>query len=165
MEWFYARNGQQVGPVSFEHLKELVSSGQVSRRDKVWREGMSDWVSAGDVPELVAGMAAPAPPPPVGATTPGYTPGWTPPASSRAPQLESYLVHSILATVMCCLPFGIIGIVFASQVNTKLAAGDYEGAKKASEAAKLWVIVSVVAYFVLFLGAFFFMVGPLFFLH
>jgi hypothetical protein len=57
--------------------------------------------------------------------------------------VPNYLVHSILATLFCCLPTGIVGIVFASQVNTKLTQGDLAGAKKASDNAKLWCFISL----------------------
>jgi hypothetical protein len=65
---------------------------------------------------------------------------YPPPAS-----VPNYLVHSILATLCCCLPFGIVAIVYAAQVNTKLAAGDLAGAQASSRSARTWVIVSVVA--------------------
>jgi hypothetical protein len=52
--------------------------------------------------------------------------------------VPNYLVQSILVTLFCCIPFGIVAIVFASQVNSKLAAGDYQGAVQASNSAKLW---------------------------
>lgn len=75
------------------------------------------------------------------------------------PKIPNYLVHSIVATVLCCLPAGIVGIVYASQVNGKLASGDIAGAQKASQNARLWTIISVVAglvfgviYFVFVLG-------------
>jgi hypothetical protein len=51
-------------------------------------------------------------------------------------------VPSIIVTLCCCLIGGIIAIVNASQVNSKWAAGDYAGARKASEQAKLWCIIS-----------------------
>lgn len=57
---------------------------------------------------------------------------------------KNYLVESILVTIFCCLPFGIPGIVFASQVNSKYDARDYAGAEKASKQAKTWTIVSFV---------------------
>ena len=38
----------------------------------------------------------------------------------------------------CCTPLGIVGIVFAAQVNGKLAAGDYAGAVQTSNQAKMW---------------------------
>ena len=56
--------------------------------------------------------------------------------------IPNYLVQSILVTVFCCLPSGIAAIVFSSQVNTKLAAGDYDGAMDSSKKAKLWCWVS-----------------------
>lgn len=52
---------------------------------------------------------------------------------------QNYLIESILVTIFCCQPFGIVGIVFASQVNSKFAAGDFEGAQRASEDAKKWM--------------------------
>lgn len=50
----------------------------------------------------------------------------------------NYLVQSILVTLCCCLPAGIVSIVYAAQVNSKLAAGDFAGAQAASRNAKLW---------------------------
>ncbi|MFO0801090.1 MAG: CD225/dispanin family protein [Gemmataceae bacterium] len=55
----------------------------------------------------------------------------------------NYMVQSILVTLCCCLIGGIIAIINASQVNSKWAAGDYAGAKKASEQAKMWCLISV----------------------
>lgn len=54
----------------------------------------------------------------------------------------NYLVWAILTTILCCLPFGIVSIVFAAQVNTKWAAGDYDGALQSSKSAKNWAWVS-----------------------
>jgi len=68
-----------------------------------------------------------------------------PPTHQPGQRLPNYLVHNIIATVLCCLPAGIVGIVFASQVNGKLGVGDYAGAKKASDSARLWFIISIVA--------------------
>lgn len=58
------------------------------------------------------------------------------PLSSSSP--KNWLVESILVTILCCLPFGIAGIVFASQVNSKWASGDHAGAQKASLEAGKW---------------------------
>lgn len=56
---------------------------------------------------------------------------------------DNYLVWAILSTIFCCLPFGIVSIIYASQVNTKWQMGDYEGARQSSKNAKTWVLVSV----------------------
>ena len=59
------------------------------------------------------------------------------------PHVPNYLVWAILATIFCCVPTGIVAIVYAAQVNGRLDAGDYEGARRASDSARTWAIVSV----------------------
>ena len=70
----------------------------------------------------------------------------TPPSRPERPTfaepIPNYLVQAILVTIFCCLPFGIVSIVYAAQVNTKIAAGDIVGAKQASSSAKTWAWVS-----------------------
>jgi hypothetical protein len=77
------------------------------------------------------------------------------PGGSNA-KVPSYLVQAILVTLFCCLPFGIVSIVYAAQVNDKLASGDYEGAQRSSKNAKMWAwigfgigLVTIVLYMVL----------------
>ena len=67
--------------------------------------------------------------------------------SYRAPgtnptRIPNYLVPAILVTLFCCVPFGIISIVYAAQVNGKVALGDIEGALRTSRSAKKWAWVS-----------------------
>ena len=59
------------------------------------------------------------------------------------PNLPTYLTQSILVTLFCCVPFGIVAIVYAAQVNSKLQAGDFAGAADASAKAKMWCCWSV----------------------
>lgn len=70
---------------------------------------------------------------------------------------KSWLLESILVTLFCCLPFGIVGIINASKVESRYYAGDHMGAMRAaSEAGKwtkigFWVgIAGIVIYFVFF---------------
>ena len=63
-------------------------------------------------------------------------------AAEPPPHVENYLVHAILVTVFCCVPFGVVSIVHAAQVNGKVEAGDIEGARRASANAKMWAWVS-----------------------
>lgn len=53
-------------------------------------------------------------------------------------EVKNYLVQSILVTLCCCVPAGIVAIIYAAQVNTKLAAGDVAGAQESSRQARLW---------------------------
>ena len=81
-------------------------------------------------------MSYPAPPP--------SQPASTPPSNN--------LVWAILSTIFCCLPLGIVSIVYAAQVNGKWASGDVAGAQESSRKAKqfaLWgtiigLIVNIV---------------------
>jgi hypothetical protein len=65
-------------------------------------------------------------------------------SSPKAPP-PNYLAWSIVTTILCCLPFGIVSIVYAAQVNSKWQTGDYEGAMLASKNAKTWAWVSFAA--------------------
>ncbi len=58
------------------------------------------------------------------------------------PHVPNHLVWAILVTIFCCLPFGIVSIVYAAQVNGKLLAGDVAAARDSSEKAKTWAWVS-----------------------
>jgi hypothetical protein len=65
-----------------------------------------------------------------------------PQGQSYPQQVPNYLVQAILVTIFCCLPLGIVSIVFAAQVNGKLASGDLAGAVNTSKNAKTFVWIS-----------------------
>lgn len=52
------------------------------------------------------------------------------------------LVWAILTTVFCCLPFGIVAIIYASKVDGLWASGNYAGAYESSRKAKNWSIIA-----------------------
>ena len=74
---------------------------------------------------------------------------WTPPPppGMAGSAVNNNLVLAIIATVIsvifCCLPHGLISLIFATQVNKKAAAGDIAGAVSAAKQAKIWAIVSI----------------------
>jgi ABC-type multidrug transport system permease subunit len=55
------------------------------------------------------------------------------------PRPDNNLVGAILSTLCCCLPFGIVSIVYAAQVNTKYSVGDYGGAAESAAKSKTWM--------------------------
>lgn len=61
------------------------------------------------------------------------------------PEPDNNLVWAILATVLCCLPLGIVSIVKSTSVSKLWAVGDYAGAQAAADEAKKWAIWSAVA--------------------
>ena len=69
------------------------------------------------------------------------------PVQRFAPQapVNNYLVPAVLTTLCCCLPGGVVAIIYAAQVNTKLAAGDIAGAMAASRNAKMWCWIAAGA--------------------
>ncbi len=57
---------------------------------------------------------------------------------------ENYLVWSILATIFCCIPLGIVAIIKSTKVNELWNLGDQMGALKASADAKKWTIYAAI---------------------
>lgn len=68
---------------------------------------------------------------------------WNPPPSPGVQQnIPNYLVPAIIS-VFCCWPLAIVAIIFAAQVNGKVASGDIAGAMDASKKAKMFSFISI----------------------
>lgn len=144
MKYYVLINGQQTGPVE---ENQLLGMG-VTRDTMVWHEGMPQWQAAGTLPELGylfanAGNAA------------GYNYGGgygqatgAAPQPPMQPMPKTWLVESILVTVFCCIPFGIVGIVNAAAVSSAYNTGNYILAQEKSKAAKKWTIWGLIAWIV-----------------
>ena len=63
VQYFYAANGQQAGPVSFEQLSHLFANRTINRDTLVWKQGMNGWTALKDVEELKAFLGGSTPPP------------------------------------------------------------------------------------------------------
>jgi hypothetical protein len=108
-------------------------------------------------------LSAPsAPPPPP--LPPPQSASYTPPPPRVTPmagpglmpgeKIPNYLFLSIFVTLCCCLPLGIVGIIFGAQVNTKLAQGDLAGAREASRKAKMFSLIGIAVWVVLLVISF-----------
>lgn len=76
------------------------------------------------------------------------TPAASQTSAATAPQPEqvkpdNFLPWAIVSTILCCLPFGIVAIVYASQVDGYWFAGNYEAARRSARNARTWTWVSV----------------------
>ncbi|MBQ9575422.1 MAG: CD225/dispanin family protein [Muribaculaceae bacterium] len=81
----------------------------------------------------------------------------------RPPKPDNYLVWAILCTLLCCLPLGIVSIIYSSKVDGLYSSGDYAAAQDASKKAKnfaMWgalsgiIILVVYVVGILLLGLF-----------
>lgn len=143
-------NGVRLGPMGLGELARL----SLSPETPVWHPGLPDWCAASTIPELRAYMDANIPPvpsmppvPPVSSyfnTQVPQTPYIPEVPRQQQPMPPTYLVWSIITMLLCCVPTGIVAIVYSSKVNSRFTSGDYEGAKKASENAAIWILATVV---------------------
>ena len=69
---------------------------------------------------------------------------WTPPPppAGGSATVPNYLVPAIIS-IFCCWPLAIPAIIFATQVNGKVAAGDIAGAQEASKKAKMFAFIAI----------------------
>ncbi|MBN1320677.1 MAG: CD225/dispanin family protein [Thermoleophilia bacterium] len=71
-----------------------------------------------------------------------YPSGYQPPLRAggygAVPNIPTYMGWAIAVLILCFWPTGIAAVVYASQVNNRLALGDVAGAKESSRKAKMW---------------------------
>ncbi len=68
-----------------------------------------------------------------------------PPPVRPGEYVPNNLLWAILTTLFCCMPLGIVSIVYAAQVDGRRAAGDITGAREAARKAGFWAILSAVS--------------------
>lgn len=121
MDFYILVGNTKQGPYPLEELKNK----NITPHTLVWRSGLTEWVPASQLPEL-AELLSELPPD-------------IPEASPRV-MPKTWLVESILVTIFCCLPFGIVGIVYAAKVENFFMRKEYEMAQMYSKRAKNWTL-------------------------
>lgn len=158
MTWFYAKNAQQLGPISEEDFSKKCASGEILATDLVWKEGMPDWLPLSQVtgqslaqkvntpidltkpPESNVGNVMMVQPPPVDVRfIPQRIPNY---------QWQSIvaLVLGCIQTMTICIPLGlvfsIIAMVYSNKVEPYFMQQNYLAAQDASKNAKIFMILS-----------------------
>ncbi len=63
VQYFYASNGQQAGPASFDQLKVLFANRTINKDSLIWKQGMANWTALKDIEELKSFLGGNTPPP------------------------------------------------------------------------------------------------------
>lgn len=165
--WYYMQDGAQQGPISEEELRGMAQDGRLQPTDMVWKSGMQEWQQANQIsvlpfsapatPEVPAVPTAPSSGD-VGTGSYGSSPAAGPASSYGTPstygggaagsaisdaEIPNYLPWSIVVTILCCLPGGIVSIVYATKANSAKQVGNFAEAQEAAKQAKTWIMVSV----------------------
>lgn len=121
MDFYILINNSKQGPFPVEEL----ANRKITPNTMVWAIGFSNWKPAKQVPEL-SDLLSSLPP--------------EPPLINTNIMPKTWLVESILVTCFCCLPFGIIGIIHATKIESLYHNGQYEQALNHSKQAKKWTL-------------------------
>jgi hypothetical protein len=102
MNWFYAKDGQQIGPVEFSEIERLHSEGQLTDDTLVWQQGMANWVKFSSLPKTSreapeGSTLTPVPPQPVSETARPVQAGTT-----ALPDYGDILCWGILGILLPC---------------------------------------------------------------
>lgn len=88
--------------------------------------------------------SAPNPTNPAGSISQTIPSGNTSMAIPSEQMPPTYLVWSVIMTILCCTIPGIVAIIFSAKVSSKFYQGDIEGSRRASQNAEIWIIISFV---------------------
>ena len=145
MEQYYYTDGKErYGPFTMDQLRDR----KIGPETLVWKEGMPDWVAAKKISDLESLFLA-------AESFQEQVPIKVPQSYELPP--KNWLVESILVTMLCCIPLGIVGIVNASKVDIFWRMGQREAAHQCSQEAGKWVKISFVVGLI-FIGLYFLMV-------
>lgn len=66
------------------------------------------------------------------------------------PKPNNNIVLSVICMLMCCMPLGVISLVYALKVDSNYQMGQYAEAVKNSELAKKWALGGIIGGVVIF---------------
>lgn len=154
--YYIDEDGKHSMPVGKKYFQEH----GVNPLTWVWFNGLPDWVEAREVPSLESYLSSSVKPsyanidegnvsarPPRPKMVDDSVPG------GKAPR--TWLFESIVVTILCFLPFGLVALVYAARVSPLWRHQKYAEAVESSKSALLWVkwsfAIMLVGWFILFL--------------
>ncbi len=61
-----------------------------------------------------------------------------------APKICNNLILAIISMICCCIPTGIVAIIYSLKVDSYVLSGQIEEAKAAANSAQTWAVVGIV---------------------
>ncbi|MFM9872302.1 MAG: CD225/dispanin family protein [Fimbriimonadaceae bacterium] len=159
MEYFvFDVNGNQYGPARIDEINAWVKEGRIDPSMQVMQVGTTFRYPI----TQLAGVIFPSPTmnqnpqPPLQGAGSQYSSGFgggygnpqpsagygNYPRASHAP-VDNHLIKAIFCTLCCCLPIGVVSIVYAAQVDGHVRRGDYMSAQNAAATADTWANWSI----------------------
>lgn len=144
--WIYL-NGVQQGPYTSEEIEAM----HLAPSTPVWYEGLSQWMPASEAPltstlvesvlqeDVVCERQADD----MSAKSEARIYRHSETAADVPPCPSTYMGWAIFATICCCLPGGILAIIFSAQVTGAYNRGDYAKAEKMSDYAQWAIMISI----------------------
>ena len=144
MNFFYFdQTNQKCGPVSAQQLKELAARGIIGQHTPMETDTGHKGV-AGQIPGLFP-APSPAPTQPVHVTSPSDDDD-----VEHVSHVSDYLIWSIITTICCCMPLGLIGVIYSVLGKSDLKAGNHDDAVKKSKIAFWCNLVGLILGLIIF---------------
>lgn len=130
MNWFYAKDGQQIGPVDFSEIERLRAEGQLTDDTLVWQQGMANWVKLSTVAKPTAEkpvVEVPGSPPLIPTAPQSVTTATTTPS----PDYGDWLCWGIIGILLPCAGLAVyialivLHVLEFSAVRKAIAAGRF----------------------------------------
>jgi hypothetical protein len=133
------REGEVTGPFTRAEIDAEVARGEIDASTLLCVEGTTEWRAASVVlfgmRDGTASVAAPNTSP---LTTPPIA---TEPIATRA-GIAGPIVATTLSFCLCCLPIGLVPLIYAFIANARFEAGDRAGGEKAATLVRNWMIAT-----------------------
>ncbi len=164
--YYYRFNDQNLGPLT---AQEILNRGIDVNSTYVWTQGMTDWQLAKDVTDFNGGI----PQPPSSQTNYnesqthqnlGYPPSQQAPSTSpnqyanntqqkpinigNQPKPNNNMAIAVVCALLCCMPLGVVGIVYAGKVNKLYNEGNVTEAQEYADKAKKISTIGIIVGFV-----------------